>query len=95
VAFDPATTWDTARQAYHDNADYDVDGSVSKAKLFVAACRELLDLVPDMQQLGSAEQQQRTQKYENEMDRAQRFIAVNDTDNGAGVTHVDFADFRS
>lgn len=47
------TELETVQQAYLDNADYEEVASVTKAKVFVSACRKLLLLLPQMTRQAS------------------------------------------
>jgi len=90
------TTLATARAAYLDNADYDADGSVSKAKLFRTACRQLLALLPsDSSMAGgfSSNVSFRVEEISRQLSSVQAFIANNDTSN-ASVVHPDFTNAR-
>ena len=42
MALTAASTRKNALDQYHDNLGYDIEGSVSKCKLFIEACRALL-----------------------------------------------------
>jgi len=60
--------------AYDDNAAYDLNGSVSQAQMFVAACRILLRRLP--KRAGNDGQQIETNAdlIRRELDRAQSWI---------------------
>ena len=44
---------DTARQDYHDNADWDSPFNLVKARAFATACRRLIGMLPEQSSRGS------------------------------------------
>ena len=86
--------------AYDTNADYDVDESASKCRLFIAACRRLLSpgLSPKRSihgGRGSEEIELDLLVVQNQLESAQDWLAsFSSSDSGSNVTHVDFQGFR-
>jgi hypothetical protein len=87
--------------AYLDNASYEEDGSVAKAKAFITACRFLL--LPKITPSRSAgpgdggEVEFNLDMIKVQMEAAQQYVAANDTSNYDGfgtVRHVDFTGLR-
>jgi len=87
----------TIREAYLDNADYDVDGSVSEAKAFRTACRRLIAMLPsNASRGGSGGSQQfayRVDEIQKQFHEVQAWLAMNDGD-AYPVTHPDFSNSR-
>ena len=79
--------------AYDDNAAYDVDESVTKAKLFIEACRILLRRRPN--RVGVGPQSVDFESVRQELDDAKEWLALNNTSaNGGSVRHLDFRNLR-
>jgi hypothetical protein len=83
--------------AYDENADYDDDESVAKAKLFRSACRRLLVKLPAQASRGGSGG---TQSFGYRIDEIQAalqsvniWLSANDTSSSA-VTHPDFSNAR-
>jgi len=97
MALSSSSTRDDVLAAYADNASYEEDASVAKAKAFVTACRMLLSpkhsaaLVsgPGLQvQIG-------LKQIAGELAAAQSWLAANDQRAPAGeVIHASFEEFR-
>jgi len=51
-----AVTYSQAVEAYLDNADFEEDASLSKAKAFVTACVQLAVLLPSSASFGASAQ---------------------------------------
>lgn len=83
--------------AYADNASYEEDGSVAKAKAFVTACRIMLSW-PKRERLGTggsaSEYEIDPIQLRQEIKSAQQYIAANRTDDPSpAVLDVDFGEF--
>ncbi len=89
-----ATSLATAQDAYLDNADYDSDGSVAKAKLFRTACRQLLVLLPADQSRRAGNNTQQVSfdpaMLRQSLQEVEAWLALNDTSTPA-VVHPDFS----
>lgn len=94
-----AATLAEAQEARLDNADYDEDGSVAKAKAFRTACRRLMTLLPMSMMRGAGSNQQtvafRIEELRRDIDSVESWLAVNDTDSNPSVIHPDFGYSRS
>jgi len=86
-------TYATAHAAYLDNADYDVEGSLAKAKLFAVACRRLIHLTTTASNTGEGSLEDEPRKYRDELRAAKAWIASHP--DSAPVRHVNFANFRA
>jgi hypothetical protein len=82
--------------AFDENADYDADASVAKAKLFRTACRRLIPKLPSQAGRGGSGGSGGNQSFGYRIDEVRRmlqeveaWLALNDTDSSA-VTHPDF-----
>lgn len=82
--------------AYDDNASYEEDGSVSKAKAFVTACRMLVRRYRKVMQRGSGTRiENDIARVQEELKRASTYVAQHDTaGNGGGAKYVSFENFR-
>ena len=89
-----AVSLTTAQEAYLDNADYDETASVSKAKLFRTACRQLIVLLPSSAMRGAGSNQQtvgfRIEEIRRSLEAVECWMAVNDTSSNPAVIHPDF-----
>lgn len=63
--------------AYDDNCLYDIDGSTTKARLFIQACRILLRRRPEMTSTDGLSAKYPTSVIETELRRAQAYMAAN------------------
>lgn len=78
---------------YDDNAAYDVDSSVSKAKLFIEACRVLLRRRPT--RIGFGSRATEFEAVQRALDDAREWLALNNTSaNGGSVRHLSFRNLR-
>lgn len=80
--------------AFDENADYDADASVAKAKLFRTACRRLIPKLPTQASRGSTGGGNqsfgfRLDEIRRMLQEVEAWLALNDTDSSA-VTHPDF-----
>jgi hypothetical protein len=81
--------WD----AYDDNASYEEDASVTKAKAFITACRILLRRRPA--RISAEGVSTDFVSVENAMNDAREWVALNNTtSNGGSVRHLDFRNLR-
>jgi len=89
-----ASTTDQVKAAYDDNASYDVDGSISEAQIFLAACRILLRRIPAAARQGdSLSVEMDVAQIKEQHDRCLRWLNVQ-SDSGRGVRFTDFGMFR-
>lgn len=100
-SLDSTSTLTEVRDAYFDNASYEEDASVSKAKTFVTACRQLLVRQPSRSTKGGRggeEIEINLTVVQEQLTEAQRWIAEHDTSVAAGgpgtFKHADFRNFR-
>lgn len=87
---------EAAKQAYYDNADYESDASVAKAKLFIAACTRLMILIPASAAQGGESISMPIAQIESAMNYARKWLSINDSSSTqvpAGV--VRYADTRN
>lgn len=91
-----ASTYADITAAYDDNASYAEDGSVTKAKAFVTACRLLIRKSPSENAISSDRLRldENLRQYRREMEDAQAYIAAYDTSGTGGVTYSSFEEFR-
>jgi len=85
------------RAAYDDNASYEEDGSVAKAKSFVTACRILLRRLPMSTGTGGGAYIQLSPTTIMEQLRAaQGWLAskADVEDGGSGIKHLSLEDYR-
>ncbi len=87
------TTLAEAETAYLANADYAETASATKAKLFSAACRALLLLLPSRARQGDTETQYDPGTIRQEMSMAIQY--ANDAEGGGSLVDVSFEEFRS
>lgn len=80
------------RDAYLDNADYEADGSLAKANLFVAACLRLLAQPSSVSVDGQAVAFDLASVRES-LTHARRWIAANTA--GGKAKYLDFSGLRS
>ena len=92
-----ASTLAQIEAAYKDNACYEEDASVAKAKIFVTACR-LLIRTPSQISKTTSGMTFPAELLRKELLAAQAFIATHDTTGptttSAAVRGYDFADLR-
>jgi hypothetical protein len=82
------------KAAYADNASYEEDDSVSKARAFVTACRLLMLRLPSMaEQVGHSKIEQDVSQLRKELEAAQSYIATA-SEAQSQVIHADFGGFR-
>ena len=90
-----ADDFDSAAQAYHDNADYEAAASVTKAHAYVTACRRLLQY-PAESQDGQSSVGFSKSVLERQISEARAWIQAQSSANGgrARTHHVGFGNFR-
>lgn len=90
-----SSTWAQIKAAYDDNASYEEDASVSKARAFVTACRMILRRLATKAKNGDSEIEFDTRIVQDEMKQAQRYVAaVDPTLSQGSVVHTTFEDLR-
>lgn len=93
-----ASTLTEIENSYLDNASYEEDASVTKAKAFVTACRMLLMKWPALVSQGGNQLQLNAAGIKAQLERAQAYVAANGSSGTAGqsgsVKHPSFATFR-
>lgn len=86
------------RAAYDDNASYDMDASVDKAKAFVAACRMLIRRTPTASAQGGESIALSVDSLQKELASALQWLSINDpnqTSTPKGqVVHADLRNSR-
>lgn len=84
---------------YDDNADYDLNGSVAQAKLFIQACRLLLRRMADSASKDGEQFSNAYQKIQGQLDAALAWWRTNDVSvagqAGGRTRHLSFNDFRT
>lgn len=97
-ALNSSSTLAEIQAAYDDNASYAEDGSASKARTFITACRLLLRQTPSRAASGGRggyEVEMDPGLVKDQLDEARRWLAVNDPSvNGCGIVHANFENFR-
>jgi hypothetical protein len=78
---------------YLDNLSYDMDGSVAKAKLFIAACRALLVMHPTTWSHAQSSIQFNPNLWEKQLQDAQRWLSSRVSQ--GNVNHMSFRGFRN
>jgi hypothetical protein len=86
--------------AYLTNLDYDIDGSVSKAREFMRACRFLIHKMAQEIEHGGKRVQDTYLKYQSELAKAEGWLRLNDTAYsspaaGRVVLHRSLEEFRT
>jgi len=83
--------------AFDENADYDSENSVAKAKLFRTACRRLIPKLPAQASRGGSGGNQsfgyRLDEVRAMLQEVEAWLSMNDTANST-VTHPDFSNSR-
>lgn len=87
------------KAAYDDNASYEEDGSATKARAFITACRLLLRRLPvqvGRSGRGSEEVRLDPDLLRRQLEDAQVWLASSpDASDLGGVRHPSFANFRA
>lgn len=92
-----SSTIDEIKASYADNASYEEDGSVTKAKAFITACRILLLRIPRLSAQDRAQIQMAPELIQQEMRRASDFVASNPaagSTTGRGTVHYSIQNLR-
>jgi len=85
----------TAKTDYVTNEDYDEEGSVSKAKAFVVACRKLLLYLPKRSGSSSGEEVEFDPKIiQEELNNAKRWLMANNTSGQRRTRYMSIEDYR-
>jgi len=87
-----ASTLAQIQDSYDDNASYEEDGSLSKAKAFSTAVRMLLRRIPEESRQGGDSIRFRPEVLRKELDEVQEWIARNAR--SSRVTRYDHSRFR-
>ena len=98
MALNSESTIEEMKAAWLDNASYEEEGSVEKAKKFITACRCLILKTPaKMAQGGSnaTDIEMEVRLYSEQIDDARKFLAANSSCASAGITLLDATNFRS
>lgn len=98
MALDGYASLQEVRQAYDDNADYDLVGSTSKAAEFIKACRLLVRRTPQRARhgtLGGGEEIEiDTTQVRRELEKAEAWLAAQPAAGGtSGVRYGNCNDF--
>lgn len=95
-ALSSSSSLDDVIDAYLDNASYEEDASVSKARAFVTACRILLVKLPMRSTHGRGGSIEfKPETLQAALKAAQAWIQTQPGDGGqGGVRHLDFSGFR-
>lgn len=81
------STLDEIKAAYMDNASYEEDASVAKAKAFVTACRLLLMKIPKVSQDSEgARVEMNPDLIQREMAEAREYVRAHEPTTTAGST---------
>ncbi len=98
MALDSTSTYTDVKAQYQNNADYDIDGSVTKARLFIEAIRHLLGIVRAQRATGvDGGGEYEMAPLDQQMNDARAFVRDNSGSNagsGGGVIHTSMRSFR-
>ncbi len=100
MAVTSSSTLAQIKADYEDNADYDLEASTAKCKLFIHAARLLVSRVSEEAENAGRKVGTRTQKYETEIKAAKDWLALNDStyagnsQNQEAYTFPSFDNFR-
>ena len=90
---DSSSTLAEIKAAYADNASYQEDASVSKARAFATACRLLLMKLPKRMAQGAGEEiELDLGLIRQELNTATGWLSANST--SGAIKHVSFENFR-
>lgn len=94
-----SSTQQDIKDAYADNASYEEDGSVAKCKIFITACRMLLQnpqMISTTTQAGTEQMTFDMRTIEKQMESARVWLAQNETVSEAkqNVKALSFEYFR-
>jgi hypothetical protein len=88
-----ASTDAQVRAAYDNNASYEEDGSVAKAKAFITACRILVHRLPKRIQKSQDIVDLTVTEVQAELKAARQFVASS-ASSGGGFRHFNVEDYR-
>jgi hypothetical protein len=95
AALSSASTDQAVWDQYDDNAAYDVDSSVAKAKLFIEACRILLRRRPVRTSFDGTAVDFDAAAMQKALDDSMQWLKLNNTSaNGGSVRHLSFSNLR-
>ena len=91
-----SSTLAQVKNAYYDNADYDVDGDIGQARTFIVACRQLLLRLPKRGKKADDEVELDPVRIEKQLDDARSWLALNNdtAPTNLSVLHASFEEFR-
>lgn len=99
MAITSASTLAEVIAEFEDNADYDVENDTAKCRLFIVACRFLLNRNPTEIAHGSGRVRIEPGAIQSLLSTAEDWLETNDTTSAAGprgyVRHAAFRDFRT
>lgn len=94
MSIDSASTQDDIVAVYLDNLGYDVDGSASKAREFIKACRALLVIHPSQWSQSTTNMTFDPSLWQKQLTDALAWLASNSDASSGSVRHLAFGDFR-
>ncbi|MEM6260149.1 MAG: hypothetical protein AAGI37_17880 [Planctomycetota bacterium] len=95
MAINGASTLADIKGQYLDNVDYEETASLSKARLFVSACRALLLKLPaNTAGARGGAVAMSPGLIRDEMNQARAWISANNTNRNSGVKHLSLEGFR-
>ncbi len=99
MPIDSSSTLQEVKNSYADNASYEEDGSATKARAFITACRILLMRMPKEAGTRESNTTFNPELIQKEMDRARDWLVGNpdatQSDRiGPRVTKASFENFR-
>ena len=84
-----------AADAYHANAVYYVPPNVAKARAFLIACRQLLEVKPSIAAKGSENFEFDPTVLERRLERVEKWCQANDSAmRGSRYRHFSFEEYR-
>ncbi len=90
-----SSDFSTAKAAYHANNDYDLTGSITKARAFVVACRDIIISLPTVSESEKSRSEFNLALIEGEKKTALAWLKDNDPSFGSNQSScVVFPDFR-
>lgn len=101
MSLSSASTMAEIENAYDDNASYDLNGSVTECKEFIAACRILLRRKPQDRSIDKMSMGYNLELWQTQLAKAEQWLSINDSTTAAAsahsgsVRHFTMADFRS
>ncbi len=94
------STYAQVKAAYDNNSTYDLEASTSKAKLFIQACRVLLQRIAERSKSGGVELEKNVEVIEQQQKDALTWLRANDATIAAQgsqgyVRHFEMKEFRT